>query len=75
MVLESDTSLNPNLADDQLVLGCYYNPSFYEFITVCLKKIKIWNAFTGKVSKIYDNIIENNEITTFVTDKALKKFI
>ena len=73
MVLESDTSLNPNLADDQLVLGCYYNPSFYEFITVCLKKIKIWNAFTGKVSKIYDNIMENNEITTFVTDKALKR--
>ena len=73
MVLESDTSLNPNLADDQLVLGCYYNPNFYEFVTICLKKIKIWNAFNGKVSKVYDNLMENNEITTYVTDKSLKR--
>ena len=73
VVLESDIALNPNLADDQLILGCYYNQHFYEFITICLKKIKIWNAFNGKVSKVYDNIMENNEIMTYVTDKSLKR--
>ena len=73
VVLESDIALNPNLADDQLILGCYYNEHFYEFVTICLKKIKIWNAFNGKVSKVYDNIMENNEIMTYVTDKSLKR--
>ncbi len=73
MVLESDTALNPNLADDQLILGCYYNPRFYEFVTICLKKIKIWNAFNGKVSKVYDNLMENNEITCYITDSSLKR--
>ena len=50
IIFETDKALNPNLADDQLILGCYYNPRFYEFVTICLKKIKIWNAFNGKVS-------------------------
>ena len=38
-----------------------------------LKIVKICNAFNGKLIKIYDNIMENNEITSFTTDKILKK--
>jgi WD40 repeat protein len=38
-----------------------------------LKKVKIWNAFNGKVIKIYNNIMGNNEITSYTTDKILKK--
>ena len=73
LILEADISQNPDLADDQLILGCYYNFNLYEFVLVCLKKVKIWNAFNGKVIKIYDNIMGNNEITSFTTDKILKK--
>ena len=73
VIFETDKAQNPDLADDQLILGCYYNPRFYEFVTICLKKIKIWNAFNGKVSKVYDNLMENNEITCYITDSSLKR--
>jgi len=73
LILEADISHNPDLADDQLILGCYYNFNLYEFVLICLKKVKIWNAFNGKVIKIYNNIMGNNEITSYTTDKILKK--
>ena len=73
LLFEADSAQNPDLADDQLVLGCYYNYFSYEFILICLKKIKVWNVFNGKVIRIYDNIMNNNEITSYVTDIYLKK--
>ena len=71
LTFEADSSQNPNLADDQLILGSYYNYISYEFIIICLKRVKIWNVFNGKVERIYDNIMNNNEITSYVTDKTL----
>ena len=73
ITFEADSAQNPDLVDDQLILGCYYNNSSCEFIVICLKKIKIWNAFNGKVVKIYDNVMNNNEITSYTTDLSLKR--
>ena len=72
MIFETDTSNNPDLVDDTLVLGTYYNSNFYEFICVCLKKIKIFSALTGKITKIYENIMQG-EIMTYDKDKSLKR--
>ena len=72
MLFETDTSNNPDLVDDTLVLGTYYNSNFYEFICVCLKKIKIFSALTGKITKIYENIMQG-EIMTYDKDKSLKR--
>jgi WD40 repeat protein len=72
MLFETDTSNNPDLVDDTLVLGTYYNYNFYEFICVCLKKIKIFSALTGKITKIYENIMQG-EIMTYDKDKSLKR--
>ena len=39
-----------DLCDTQLVLGCFYNPLKFNFYTVCLKKIKIWNIFNRRLT-------------------------
>ena len=64
-----------DLCDTQLVLGCFYKPSKYSFYTVCLKKIKIWNMFNGKLKTVYDDFLSNpsSEITCFCIDKAIKR--
>ena len=64
-----------DLCDTQLVLGCFYKPSKFYFYTVCLKKIKIWNMLNGKLKSVFDDFltIPNSEITSFCTDKAMKK--
>ena len=72
MMFETDTSNNPDLVDDTLVLGTYYNSNFYEFVCVCLKKIKIFSALTGKITKIYENIMQG-EIMTYDKDNSLKR--
>jgi len=64
-----------DLCDTQQVLGCFYKQSKYSFFTVCLKKIKIWNMFNGKLKEVYDNFFTNpnSEITSFCVDSAIKK--
>ena len=64
-----------DLCDTQLVLGCFYKSSKFCFYTVCLKKIKIWNMFNGKLKEVYDNFLPNphSEITSFCTDLAIKR--
>ena len=64
-----------DLCDTQQVLGCFYKPSKYSFFTVCLKKIKMWNMFNGKLKEVYDNFLpnSNSEITSFCLDSAIKK--
>jgi len=75
MLYSKETSYLPDLCDSQTVLGCFYREHKYQFITVCLKKIKVWNIFNGKILKIYEDILSNQnaEITSFVCDKFTKK--
>ena len=64
-----------DLCDTQLVLGCFYKPSKFSLYTVCLKKIKIWNIFNGKIENIFDDFLPNinSEITAFFVDNYMKK--
>ena len=64
-----------DLCDPQLVLGCFYKSLKFNFYTICLKKIKIWNIFNGKLKYVFDDFLpsQNSEITAFSTDKSLKK--
>ena len=64
-----------DLCDTQSVLGCFYKPSKFSFYTICLKKIKVWNVFNGKLKYVFDDFLpnQNSEITAFFTDKSMKK--
>ena len=75
VIYDAESYSLPDLCDSKIVLGCIYLEKNYEFVTVCSRKIKIWNAFNGKVTKIYDHFLINNscEITTFCCDDNKKK--
>ena len=72
MVYETDRAQNPDLADDQIILACYYEKITKSIMSFCLRKIKIWNIFTGKLKQIYEDPM-NNEITALAIDKNMKR--
>ena len=63
---------NPELCDDSIIVGSFYSPRTYDIYTVCLRKIKMWNIFNGKVRTIYDAPMDN-EITAFDYDEPMKR--
>ena len=64
-----------DLCDTQVVLGSFYRPLKFNIYTICLKKIKVWNIFNGKLKYVFDNFLSNSqsEITAYFVDKAIKK--
>ena len=74
LIYEKGKDKNPNLSDDNPILGCVYNNLSKDLITFSNKKIKLWNIFTGKVKKTYDDLMKGNEITAFTCDKQMKRF-
>ena len=75
MLFSKETVSLPDLCDSQAVLGCFYRDHKFQIVTVCLKKIKVWNIFNGKILRIYEDVLSNQnaEITSFVSDKFMKK--
>ena len=75
MLYTKESNSLPDLCDNQTVLGCFYREHKYQFVTVCLKKVKVWNIFNGKILRIYEDVLsnQNSEITSFVCDKFTKK--
>lgn len=69
---ETDKSLNPELADDQIIFSSFYDKFSKSFLSFSLRKIKIWNPFTGKIRKVYEDPM-GNEITSFALDKNMKR--
>jgi len=69
---ETDKSLNPELADDQIIFSSFYDKFSKSFLSFSLRKIKIWNPFTGKIRKVYEDPM-GNEITAFAMDKNMKR--
>ena len=74
LLYEKGKDKNPNLTDDNPLLGCVYNNLSKDLITFSNKRIKIWNIFTGKVKKSYDELMKGCEITAFTCDKQMKRF-
>ena len=75
MLYSKEASSLPDLCDSQSVLGCFYRDHKYQFVTICLKKVKVWNIFNGKILRIYEDVLSspNAEISSFVSDKFTKK--
>jgi len=69
---ENDKSLNPELADDQIIFSTTYDKYTKSIISFSLRKIKLWNPFTGKVKKVFDDPM-GNEITALSLDKNIKR--
>jgi hypothetical protein len=69
---ETDKSLNPELADDQIIFACFYDKVAKSIISFCLRKIKMWNPFTGKIKKVYEDPMQN-EITALTIDRNMKR--
>lgn len=69
---ETDKSLNPELADDQLIFSCCYDKFSKNLMNFSLRKIKMWNPFTGKIKKVIDDPM-GNEITSLCMDKNMKR--
>ena len=72
IIFETDKAQNPTLADDQIILACYYEKITKSIISFCLRKIKMWNIFTGKLNKVYEDPM-NNEITALTIDINMKR--
>ena len=72
IIFETDKAQNPNLADDQIILACFYEKITKSIISFCLRKIKMWNIFTGKLNQVYEDPM-NNEITALTIDVNMKR--
>lgn len=70
---KGDTS-NPLLTDSCMILGCCYNKMLNNIITFSSKTIKFWNIFTGKLEKIYNDLVILSEITAYAIDEEFKVF-
>ena len=75
MIFNKETASLPDLCDSQPVLGCFYREHKFQFVTISLTRIKVWNIFNGKIIRIYDEVLSSimAEITSFVCDSFTKK--
>lgn len=69
---EYDKNYNPNSVDDSVVVAVGYRPSTNTIITPAGNRIKVWNALTGEVKKIFPEITQA-EITFFALDHFKKR--
>ena len=74
LMYEKGKTKNPNLCDDNLMLGCIYNHFQNDLITFSSKRVKLWDIFTGKVKTIFEDPMEGGEITSFAHDREMKRF-
>ena len=65
LIYEKGKTKNPNLCDDNLILGCIYNNFQNDLITFSHKRVKLWDIYTGKVKIIFEDpkIINNNDFS------------
>ena len=74
LIFEKGKEKNPNFTDDNQLLSCVYNKLSKDLISISNKRIKIWNIYTGKNKKSYDDLMKGNEITAFTCDSQMKRF-
>ena len=74
VIYEKGKTKNPNLCDDNLILGSIYNHFQNDLITFSSKRVKLWDIYTGKVKIIFESPMEGGEITSFAHDREMKRF-
>ena len=73
MIFGKESYYFPDLCDSQTILGCFYDHKLCLLYTICLKKIKIWNIFNGKLIRVYEEYFSNIEILSFCTDEMINR--
>ena len=73
-IFDYDKNYNPNSMDDYVAVTCRYIDYQMAFLTPAGNKIKVWNALTGEVKKIFSDVCEN-EITAFNLDNLMKRIL
>ena len=74
MIFGKESYYFPDICDSQSILGTFYHPGLYLFYVVCLKRVKLWNIFNGRLVRIYENFLKNNsEIISYCTDEMINK--
>ena len=73
VLYEKGKVCSPDFTDDNFILGCNYNFRTCDIITISVKLVKFWSILTGKVRLVYENLMDNNEITSFCFDKNMKR--
>ena len=75
MIFGKESHYFPDLCDSQLVLGCFLNKRLFIFYTICLKRVKLWNIFNGRLIRVYEEFLSNSsyEITSFCTDEMINR--
>ena len=71
---EYDKNYNPKFVDDFVAICCIFVPSQLAFYTPAGNKIKLWNALTGDIKKIFSDITQG-EITIFKLDFLKKRMM
>ena len=69
---EYDRNYNANAVDDSVAVGVCYRPQNNTILTPTGNKIKVWNALTGEIKRIYSDISQA-EITVFKLDEIKKR--
>jgi hypothetical protein len=71
---EYDKNYNPKYVDDNVAIICAFVPSQLAFYTPAGKNVKLWNALTGDIKKIFSELTQG-EITCFSLDRLKKRMI
>ena len=74
MLYEKGDTTDPLLTDSCMILGCCYDNRLNNIITFSNKNVKFWNICTGKLEKVYNDLVMISEITAYCIDKEFKSF-
>jgi len=72
MLYEKGDTTDPLLTDSCMILGCCYDNRLSNIITFSNKNVKFWNIYTGKLEKVYNDLVMISEITAYCIDKEFK---
>jgi len=74
MFYDYDKDYNPKLVDDHVPLMIEFHPTALEFVVPVGRGIKVWDALTGRLKKVYKDLTKN-DITLFQFDEKRKRFL
>lgn len=69
-----DKDYNPKVVDEYMPLCAELHPTTLEFVIPAGRSVKIWDALTGKIKKIYKDLTKS-DITLFLFDDKKKRFL
>ncbi|CAG9329654.1 unnamed protein product [Blepharisma stoltei] len=64
-----------NKVDETIAICCYYNPQYHTFITAHSGCVKVWNAATGRLSRVFRDLTPGDITALIMDDKYRKMYI